>query len=166
MVSTYLHERVEIGDFVNAHVPAGEFTLSKSTRPVMLISAGVGLTPMVSMLGALADKPAGSSIWFVHGARDSEHHPLAGEVRQLASQHPAAQTHVTYSAPRAADLLGRDYDSVGRVDDQLLAQLNPDLDAEFYICGPTRFMSDLQRGLLERGVPASRIHTETFGPTG
>ena len=162
----YLHLHARVGDFVNAHVPAGEFTLAKSQRPVMLISAGIGSTPMVSMLGALSAGPDERCIWFVHGARDGDHHPLAEEVRLLIEQSPEGQAHVRYSAPRKDDRIGRDYHSRGRVDAELIATLLPALDAEFYICGPTSFMSEIQLGLVQRGVPVSRIHTETFGPIG
>ena len=74
--------------------------------------------------------------------------------------------HVAYSRPRAADQKGRDYDSVGRVDGPLLASLLPDLDAEFYLCGPVAFMADVQNDLERRGVSPHRIHSETFGPVG
>ena len=132
----------------------------------MLISAGIGSTPMVSMLDALSAGPDERYVWFVHGARDGDHHPLAEEIRLLTEKHPKGQAHVRYSAPRQDDRIGRDYHSRGRVDAELIATLLPALDAEFYICGPTSFMSQLQLGLVQRDVPVSRIHTETFGPIG
>ena len=107
--------------------------LAKSQRPVMLISAGIGSTPMVSMLDALSASPDQRCVWFVHGARDGDHHPLAEEVRLLIEQHPNGWGHVRYSTPREGDKIGRDYNSQGRVNAELIAALLPTLDAEFYI---------------------------------
>ena len=164
LVSRHLHDCVEIGAFVDARRPAGEFVLSKEDRPVVLISAGVGLTPMVSMLHELVSGTSLRPVLFVHGARDGDHHPLSDEVRELVTQREHAHAHVAYSSPRDADVPGRDFDSVGRIDGELISGLAPDRGADFYICGPTGFMADLQSGLIAAGVPDSRIHTEAFGP--
>jgi ferredoxin-NADP reductase/predicted pyridoxine 5'-phosphate oxidase superfamily flavin-nucleotide-binding protein len=166
VASRYLHDVVETGAFVDAHRPAGEFVLAKADRPVVLISAGVGLTPMVSMLHELAVGPMPKPIWFVHGARDGAHHPLSDEVRDIVASRENARAHVAYSRPRGEETAGVDYDSTGRVDAELIASLTPDLDAEFYLCGPTSFMADVQAGLIASGVPAQQIHSETFGPVG
>ncbi len=166
VASRYLHDRVETGAFVDAHRPVGEFVLSKADRPTVLISAGIGVTPIVSMLHALTRGPLPSPVWFIHGARDGEHHPLSEEVRSLVAGHERAHAHVVYSRPRSEDVPGVDYDSTGRIDSELVAKLVPDLDAEFYLCGPTRFMADIQSALTASGARESRIHTETFGPVG
>ena len=133
---------------------------------MVLISAGVGLTPMVSMLHQLADGPMTKPVWFIHGARDGGHHPLSEEVRDIVVNRENAHSHVAYSQPRAEDTLGVDYDSTGRVDAELIARLVPDLDAEYFLCGPTSFMAEIQAGLIAGGVDADRIHAETFGPVG
>ena len=166
VASRYLHDEVGVGEFVNAHLPAGDFTLSKSRRPVVLISAGIGLTPLVSMLHQLSANPTANPVWFLHGARDGGHHALADEVRTLVATNKLSQLHVAYTRPRAQDLLGSHYHSTGRLDAQLIEQLLPDLDADYYVCGPTRFMADIQLGLIQRGVSENCIHTETFGPVG
>jgi ferredoxin-NADP reductase/predicted pyridoxine 5'-phosphate oxidase superfamily flavin-nucleotide-binding protein len=166
LASRLLHDVIEPGAFVDAHRPAGEFVLSKPDRPIALISAGVGLTPMVSMLHALVESPMPEPVWFIHGARDGAHHPLSEEVRALAAKREHAHVHVAYSRPHAGDVAGVDYDSTGRVDAELIASLVPDLDAEFYLCGPAPFLADVHMGLMARGVTADRIHTETFGPVG
>lgn len=166
LASRHLHDRVQIGAFVDAGTPAGEFILSGSGRPVVLISAGIGITPIVSMLHALTADSTRQPVWFVHGARDGRHHPLANEVRLLGERHERVTIHVAYSRPRPEDKLGVDYDSAGRVDAALITHLMPNLDGQFYLCGPTRFMADLQHGLIKRDVSADRIHTETFGPVG
>ena len=132
----------------------------------MLVSAGVGLTPLVSMLNALAAEAGARPVRFVHVARDGEHHPLAEEVRALAERHPGIRTHVAYSRPRPEDTPGDDYDSEGRLDAALLAELAPGPDAQFLLCGPLGFMAEIQSGLESRGVAPERIHSETFGPVG
>jgi len=166
LVSRHLHDHVEVGAILSARDPQGEFTLDVAhTRPVVLVSAGVGVTPMVSMLHALATRTDDRLVWFVHGARDGRYHPLAEEVRGLAADSPQTRVHVAYSRPRADDVEGRDYDTIGRVDGPLLERLLPGLDAEFYLCGPTGFMAAVRQALGERGVVAERIHSESFGPS-
>ena len=166
VASRYLHDHMEKGAFIDAHAPAGEFVLSKAHRPVVLISAGVGLTPMVSMLHALSRGPGENDVWFIHGARDGDHHPLSEEVRALAGGHPRVHAHVVYSRPRDRDVRGTHFDSQGRVNAELIARLVPDLDAEFYLCGPVGFMADIQSDLIAGGVREDRINTEIFGPVG
>ena len=124
--------------------------------------AGVGLTPLVSMLHELIGGGDSRCVWFVHGARDGRHHALADEVRGLAARAPSVRLHVAYSRPHPEDELGRHYDSTGRVDGALLEKLVPGLDADFYLCGPTGFMASVQEHLEARGVPPERIRNETF----
>jgi uncharacterized protein len=166
VASRHLHDAVETGAFIDAHRPAGEFVLCCAERPIALISAGIGLTPMVSMLHALAEGLVLRPVWFIHGAHDGKHHPLSDEVRALAAKHEHIRVHVAYSRPRPEDVPGINYDSTGRIDIDLIVRLVSHLDAEFYLCGPTSFMADIQMGLTDRGVPADRVHVETFGPVG
>jgi ferredoxin-NADP reductase len=163
LVSRHLHEHVEPGAILAARAPAGDFVAGCGERPIVLASAGVGLTPLVSMLHALVDAGCGRPVWFVHGARDGRHHPLAAEVRARAAEASNVHVHVAYSRPLPQDA---GHDGVGRVDGALLARLVPALDAEFFLCGPVAFMADVQGDLERRGVPAERIHTESFGPAG
>jgi ferredoxin-NADP reductase len=164
--SRYLHDTVEVGAFVNARVPAGAFVLDHGERAVVLVSAGIGVTPMLSMLHVLVARGGARPVWFVHGARDGRHHALAEEARDLTARGSAVDLHVAYSRPGAEDREGRDYHSEGRVDGELLASLLPDLDAEFYLCGPLAFMAEVQTDLERRGVSPDRIHSESFGPVG
>jgi hypothetical protein len=166
VASRYLHDCMETGAFVDTYRPAGEFVLAKDERPIVLISAGVGVTPMVSMLHSLTHDPLARPVWFIHGGRDGKHHPLCDEVRMLVAAHQHLHAHVAYSRPRPEDVPGIDFDSSGRIDSELIARLVPDLDAEFYLCGPTPFMAGIQSGLGALGVSESRIHTEIFGPVG
>jgi ferredoxin-NADP reductase len=121
---------------------------------------------MVSMLHALVEMGGDRPVSFIHGARDGARHPLAGEVRALAAQRPGTRVHIAYSRPRAEDKAGADYDSEGRLDGGLLRKLVGEVDAHYMLCGPTRFMAEIQTDLERRGVPAARIHTESFGPAG
>ena len=142
--------------------PAGEFVLAPSERPIVLLSAGVGVTPFVSMLHELTDAADRRPIWFIHGARNRREHAFSDEVRELASRNPALRVHIAYSRPSREDSPGMDFDSRGRVDGELLDGLLPTLDAEFYLCGPVGFMATLGQELAHRGVPAARIHSESF----
>lgn len=169
-VSRALHDSVEVGSTLVAHPPAGDFLIPKGSGPLVLLSAGVGLTPMVGMIHALAEgtEEAGSArrILFVRGARDGDHDPLAAELRRLASRTPDIHLHVAYSRPRAED---RDrFDSAGRIDVALVSRLLRGLSVEgppdYLLCGPTGFMGQLQAELEAAGVEPSRIHSEAFGP--
>lgn len=164
LVSNLLHDHLEVGSFINAGTPAGDFFLPPGNRPVVLISAGVGVTPMMSMLHDTVTSEVDRDIWFIHGVRDGEHHPLKDEVLSIAERSPRVHTHFAYSRPTAQDIQGRDYESHGRVDAELVTELVGFLDAEFMICGPLQFMAELQQGLEAKGVGTSRIHWESFGP--
>ncbi len=162
--SRHLHDALEPGAIIEARKPAGDFTIGCNACPLVLVSAGVGVTPMVSMLHAVADANDGRPVRFVHGARDGRSHALAEEVRGLVGSRPNIVSHVAYSRPRAEDRLGSDYDSEGRVTGALLADLVEDDGAHYFLCGPTAFMADVSADLRRRGVPPEQIHNETFGP--
>ena len=162
LASRCLHDTLKVGDLLSAQAPAGDFTLRAGTRPVVLISAGVGITPMMSMLSALAQSDDEREVWFIHQARDGDHHPFAGEVRELATRHRRIHRHVSYSRPRPADRQGLDFHHRGRIDGDLLAALLPGLDADFYLCGPAVFAAGLRAELTAHGVSDGRIHSESF----
>lgn len=161
-VSRHLHDSLEVGAVISSSVPAGDFVLDHGARPVVLVSAGIGVTPMVSMLHALVSNLGSRPVFFVHGARDRDHHALADEVRSLVATSENLRKHISYSQPSAEDREGHDFDSRGRVDGALLASILPDLEAEFYLCGPIAFMASLQSELEARGVPSEQIHSESF----
>jgi ferredoxin-NADP reductase/predicted pyridoxine 5'-phosphate oxidase superfamily flavin-nucleotide-binding protein len=166
LASRYLHDHTDVGAIIDARKPSGDFVLPRGDGSVVLVSAGVGVTPMASMLHRLAAEAGERPVWFVQGARDGDHHPLAGEIRDLAARRPGIRLHVAYSRPRTEDNPGENYGSEGRVDGALLAGLVEDPSAHFLLCGPSRFMADLQSDLERRGIPPERIHSETFGPLG
>ena len=162
--SGYLHTRLAVGDQLDIAAPRGTFILDETHAPVLLISAGIGATPVLAMLQALAQERSDREIWWLYGARNGREHPFAVEARALLASLPNARAHVYYSHPGPNDLEGRDFDSAGRLTASLLAELNPPSDAEAYLCGPTGFMDEISAGLAALGFDASRIHTEPFGP--
>jgi ferredoxin-NADP reductase len=162
--STYLLDRARLGDVVEASAPRGAFTLAAGERPVVLVSAGVGTTPVLAMLHALASEHSRRDVWWLFGARDHEDHPFAGEVRSLLGSLPRGHSHVRYSRPRAEDRAGIDYDAAGHLTAAALQDLRVPRDADYYLCGPPGFLADLADGLAGWGIARARIHTEVFGP--
>ena len=165
MGSAFLHDGVGAGDVLEVGAPRGDFTLDvDGTGPVVLLSAGVGVTPVLAMLGALTRAQSERPLWWVHGARSGAEHAFAAEARELLSRLPAARSHVRYSRPRPADRVGADYDTAGRIDLDALVDLDVPRDADFYLCGPSAFLRELTAGLLGWGAAPERIHREVFGP--
>ena len=163
-VSGYLHTRVAVGDQLDIAAPRGTFILDQTPAPVLLISAGIGATPVLAMLQSLAQERSEREIWCLYGARNGREHPFAAEARALLASLPNGRAHVYYSRPDPNDVEGRDFDSAGRLTASLLAELKPPSNAEAYMCGPTAFMDDISAGLAALGFDASRVHTEVFGP--
>jgi ferredoxin-NADP reductase/MOSC domain-containing protein YiiM len=161
--SQFVCDHVRPGDQLAAAAPRGTFILQPDTAPVLLISAGVGATPVMAMLHALADTGSGREVWWLHGARSRAEEPFAAESRSLLAKLPRAHLHVCYSRPGADDLLGRDYQSAGRLTAAVLAGLDLPREAEAYICGPTGFMSDMAAALIKLGLGGGQIRTEIFG---
>ena len=164
---TYLERNVRPGDVLEVSEPRGAFVLEPGDRPVVLLSAGIGATPVLAMLHALATSGSLREVWWLHGARDGKSHSFAGEVRGLLGDLPRGRSHVWYSRPDAGDLQGRDYDSAGRLGVDALQALGVPQDADFYLCGPPSFLDEVRKGLTGRGVTADRIHFELFsgGPS-
>jgi ferredoxin-NADP reductase/MOSC domain-containing protein YiiM/ferredoxin len=164
VASSYLHTRLSIGDRLEIAAPRGTFILDHTQSPVILISAGIGATPVLAMLQALAEDHSERELWWLHGAHSGHDHSFAAEARALLAKVPDARTHVYYSRPGPNDREGRDFDSAGRLSAALLAELNLPRDAEAYVCGPAPFMEEISAGLAAVGLDASHIHTEPFGP--
>jgi ferredoxin-NADP reductase/MOSC domain-containing protein YiiM len=158
----YLQNHVRVGAVLDASAPRGGFVLRAGEGPVVLLSAGIGATPVLAMLQSLAATGSRREVWWLYGARNRESHPFAVDVRRLVSALARGRSHVCYSRPAASDEVGSDYDASGHVDVATLDALGVPLAADFYICGPSRFMHDLTAGLAARGVRRDRIHTEIF----
>jgi ferredoxin len=131
---------------------------------VLLISAGIGATPVLAMLQALAEEHTDREIWWLHGARSRREHSFAAEARDLLASLAHVRACVYYSRPGPGDVEDRDFARAGRLTGSLLAELEPPRDAETYLCGPTAFMDEISGGLAALGIDAARIHTEPFGP--
>jgi uncharacterized protein len=168
VASTHLHDAINVGDTIEAMAPRGAFLLNEaSNRPIVLLSAGVGITPMIAMVNHMVREGARTGefrqIVIVHGARDGAELAFGNHLRRLATHAPGVNLHIRFSQPRDADELGQDYASVGRIDIALLQALLPFGDYDFYLCGPGGFVSDLHNGLRALNVAKDRIHYEFFG---
>ncbi|MEU9445714.1 MOSC and FAD-binding oxidoreductase domain-containing protein [Streptomyces sp. NPDC048304] len=161
--SNALRARIRVGDHLDAAAPRGTFRLTDGDNPVVLVSAGVGVTPVLAMLHSLARDHSTRPVWWLHGARDGTEHPFAQESRDLIATLPNARSTVCYSRPAPSDRLGADYTEAGRLSAELVRRLGPPTDADAYVCGPTAFMDSLTAALVDCGLAASRVHTEIFG---
>ena len=159
---TYLREHVRVGDALDVSAPRGSFVLEAGERPVVLLSAGIGATPVLAMLHALAAARSTRPVFWIHAARDGRHHPFAAEVRSLLRTIPSARSRVFYSKPGAADKVGEDFDAAGHLSASLMDELGIPQDTELYLCGPTRFMADMKAAFAASGVAPARIHREIF----
>jgi ferredoxin-NADP reductase/MOSC domain-containing protein YiiM/ferredoxin len=159
--SGYLWTEVAVGDEIDVAAPRGTFLLDGTDAPVLLVSAGVGATPVLAMLQALAQEGSEREVWWLHSARNGHEHPFAAEARDLLASLPNAHSRVYYTRPDPGD---DGFDAKGRLTGSVLAALEPPVDAEAYLCGPGPFMDEISAGLASLGVDAARIHTEPFGP--
>jgi ferredoxin-NADP reductase/MOSC domain-containing protein YiiM/ferredoxin len=163
IASTYVNTQLRAGDVLDVSEPRGAFTLGVGDRPVVLLSAGVGVTPMMAMLHALAAKASARPIWWIYAARNRTDHPFAQEVRDLLAKLPRARSYVQYSRPDATDRLGVDFDAPGRLTVEVLEKLGVPRESDFYLCGPAAFLENFTAGLGAWGVAHDRVHTEIFG---
>ena len=161
--SQFVHTRVHPGDQLDAAAPRGTFVLQPGKTPVLLISAGVGATPVLAMLYALAASGSARDIWWLHGARSRAEEPFAAESRSLLASLARGHRHVCYSRPGPGDVQGRDYQTPGRLSASVLAALELPRDADAYICGPAAFMAEISAALVDLGIAPRRVRTEIFG---
>ena len=159
----YLRDVVQVGDEIRVAAPRGQFTLDDTAKPVVLVSAGVGVTPVLAMLHALHDSGSTREIWWLHGTRNGAEHAFAREAGSMLAAMPNAHSRVWYSRPGPDDRLGTDYDEQGHLTSDGIAATGAPADAEFYICGPAAFMAAIRAGLGTLGVPPAHVHTEAFG---
>jgi len=165
--SRYLHEQVGVGDLLDVRLPMGNFTLQgDSQRPIVLIGAGVGITPLIAMLREQLARQQARRIYLFHGARSLAELPFQQELADLSRQAGSLlSVHRSLSQPEADAVKGRDFDHVGRLGiEKIKATLTLD-DYDFYLCGPASFTQDLYEGLRAVHVPDARIHAEAFGPS-
>jgi ferredoxin-NADP reductase/phenylpropionate dioxygenase-like ring-hydroxylating dioxygenase large terminal subunit len=169
LVSQFMHANAGAGFRLHALAPRGKFILDQSSRrPVVLVSGGVGVTPMMAIAEHLVAEGrrtgAYRPVHFIHGAQNGRARAFANRIRELVAEHPEFSVHVCFSNPSSDDQLGVAYHSKGRIDTSLLTALLPPGDYDYYLCGPSEFMNSLYSGLVRTGVHPERIHYESFGP--
>jgi ferredoxin-NADP reductase/MOSC domain-containing protein YiiM len=163
VVSSYLCDQVHADDVLEVSAPRGGFILGLGDARVVLLSAGIGATPVLAMLHSLSSAASRREVWWIYGARNRAEHPFAKESRDLLQTLVNGRSHIVYSKPDSGDQLGVDYDSVGHVGTPLLDQLGVTRDADFYLCGPPSFLKQLTEGLKAWAADSTRIHLEVFG---
>lgn len=165
--SRYFRECIHAGDVLQVSAPRGSFTLAKNDRPVVLLSAGIGVTPVLTMLYALSATASNPSreIWWCYGARNGQEHPFRAEVQTLLRKFPNSHSLVAYSQPHDNDRKGEDYDVQARLNPSLLEERSIPKTADFYLCGPSAFLADITGALRTWKVPDACVHTEIFGTT-
>ena len=161
--SSFLCNRAREGDALDVSAPRGTFTLRAGENPVVLISAGVGATPVLSMLHALVSEKSPRLVWWIYGARNRANHPFARESHSLLEQLSGGRRCIVYSKPATADQPEVDFDASGHVDIALLEKIGVPREGEFYLCGPSAFLQSMREGLRTWGVAADSVHMEIFG---
>jgi ferredoxin-NADP reductase/MOSC domain-containing protein YiiM/ferredoxin len=159
---TYLQKQVRLGDALEVSAPRGSFVLQSGDGPLVLLSAGIGVTPVLAMLHALATAGSTRQVWWLHGARDRQHHAFADEARGLVHALSHGRSYVCYSRPDSGERLGVDFDATGHLSRAALDELGVPRQADFYLCGPTRFLADMKVALATLNVAPQRIHAEIF----
>jgi uncharacterized protein len=163
--SSFFHENVHVGDTIEARAPAGTFFIDPlADEPIVLIGAGIGITPLVSMLEAIVHTGHAREVHVLFGLRSGADHPFKERIASLAKAHPNIRLHISYSAPRDPDVLYRDYNHRGRITLDRVRQVLPSNNFRFYVCGPGGLMETLVPALWQWGVPVSHVHYEAFGP--
>ena len=165
LASGWLHDSAGPGTVLKVAPPAGEFFLAAHPeRPVVLLSGGVGLTPMVAMLETIVERHPEVAVHYVHGTHNRETHAMRDRIRALAGRHPSIRVDIFHQTPLADEIAGQDYDHAGLITDEWLLANTPVGDADYFICGPRPFLRAAVSALSLTGVPADRIHYEFFGP--
>jgi ferredoxin-NADP reductase len=161
--STFIHQHVRVGDTIDVAAPRGSFSLREGERPVVLISGGVGATPVLAMLHALVTAGTTREVWWLHGARSGREHAFGHEVDELLAALPHAHRIVSFSRPNPGEVPGAEFDAVGRLSIETIADAGIPVDADYYLCGPEGFMQSLSAALIARGTLPEHVATEIFG---
>ncbi|OJH16112.1 nitric oxide dioxygenase [Bacillus obstructivus] len=164
IVSNYLHKQIKTNDILQFSAPAGDFVLDNKSTPIVLISGGIGITPVLSMLNTAVTKHPSRQIIFLHAARNSKYHPFKDHIQQLENNHPNLKSLVCYDLPTNEDKQEKNFDKEGYIDLEFLKSNVSDKNADFYFCGSIPFMDSVIKILNEWGIPAEHIHYESFSP--
>jgi len=163
LASTWLHTRIKPGSSLEVSAPRGSFILRSSSEPVVLLSAGVGATPVLAMLHALAAEKSNRAVWWLYGTRNREEHPFLEESRALIQELKYGHSYIQYSRPGPTDQRSVDFDAAGRLTVSAFDKIGVPYEGQFYLCGPPGFLRELTADLAAWGVTADRIHAEIFG---
>ncbi|MGI8384253.1 NO-inducible flavohemoprotein [Robertmurraya sp. P23] len=164
-VSTYLHDTIQEGDTLEVTAPAGDFVLDvESTEPVVLLSGGVGITPMISMLNTIASKQPNRKVTFIHAAINGTTHAMHEHVKELSNKSENIEYYLCYEKPTEMDVLNNEFDKEGYIDLSWIDSVVQDKNASFYFCGPIPFMKTVNNALKKLGISSDKIHFEFFGP--
>jgi ferredoxin-NADP reductase/MOSC domain-containing protein YiiM len=158
----YLQKHLRAGDRLDVSSPRGSFVLKSGQRPIVLLSAGIGATPVLAMLHALAAAHSTRQVMWLYTARDGQHHPFDAEVGRLMQALTNGRSYICYTRPDSSDKLGDDFNSMGRFSQSVFDELGLPRDSDVYLCGPTRFMADMKEALTALGVAPERIEMEIF----
>jgi ferredoxin-NADP reductase/MOSC domain-containing protein YiiM len=158
----YLRDHVRVGDVLDVSAPRGSFVLQSGERPVLLLSAGIGATPVLAMLHALSAARSTRQVLWLHGAPNRQHHPFAAEVSRLMLSTAHGVSRVCYSRPGPDDKMGQDFDATGHLSRSVFEEVGVPREADVYLCGPVRFMAEMKEALAGLGVEPKRIHVELF----
>ena len=158
----YLRQHVRSGDVLDVSAPRGSFVLKPGEGPVVLLSAGIGATPVLAMLHSLSAARSARQVVWMHAARDGRHHPFAAESRRLMLALSHGHRHICYSVPDSRDQLGENFDAIGHLSQAVLDEAGVSREADIYICGPSRFMADMKEALANLGVAPQQVHAEIF----
>lgn len=162
IAGTYLKEHLQVSGALDVSAPRGSFILQSEEQPVVLLSAGIGVTPLLAMLYALSAEHSTRQVWWLHAARDGDHHPFAAEVRRLMLTLQNGHSYVCYSRPTSSDEIGKRFDAIGHLSRSVFEEVGLPVEADFYLCGPNRFMADMKEALATFGVAPERVHVEIF----
>ncbi len=158
----YLREHVRMGDALAVSLPRGSFVLQPGERPVVLLSAGIGATPVLAMLHSLAAAQSTRQVLWLHAARDRQHHPFAAEVRRHMQALPHGRSYVCYSRPGSTDRMGEDFDATGHLSRSVFDAVGFPPEADVYLCGPAGFMAEMKELLASMGVAPKQVYVEIF----
>ena len=162
IVSNYMHSSIDTGDVLSIGMPAGEFVLKEEKKPIVFISGGIGITPLISMSNELVNKKEGQEIIFIQCALNSDTHAFNDELKALAGE--TFKSVVVYDSPLETDTLGGNYEYEGYLTAEILKDLKISNESDFYFCGPTPFMSNVLKLLKALNVAQENINYEFFGP--
>jgi nitric oxide dioxygenase len=164
IVSNYLHRQLQVGDTLQFSAPAGDFELDNTDLPVVLISGGIGITPLLSMLYTIIEKQPQRQVTFIHATSNSQTHAFKDHLQQIVNEHQHIKSFVVYGAPTEADRSSGHFDKEGYVGLDFLQSILPSKEANFYFCGPIPFMEAINEALNKWSVSKDHIHYEVFSP--